>query len=601
MIGGFFFIAWAFVLTILVPFLYQFGLEVTRVSPLSPLNRDALIQTTLATMQLVLFSAVTLALLVALAGFFLSFVRRQKPFPRWLVAAVALCLLALGLLPAVENFFYIVVGSSLKTSDSLAQKLVIGTIVLILAGAFVRPLLWLAEELSHSRVLGALLLIGYAAAFATTAVAVERRITSSNLPANQALYNVLILSSDGVDADRMSIYGHDLETTPFLEKISSELLIFRNAFTNNGNTTGSITALFTGRSPLKTHVVYPPDILVGEDAVMHLPGILGSYGYYRSNWGVPHFADASSQNLIGAFDSNVGIETGHDLTSVLPVDDEGTGGWFVRRTVADIQSLALDILNIEEAPNPFDQITGGKNTLTDEQRLEGVLADISREQPFFTHVHFMDTHGPRFSPKDPMFSAGLKQTENYQPEFLADAIRDFDARVERAYNALRQSGKLENTIFIVTSDHGKLYSPTLRIPLLIRLPNKLRTGVVHQNVQRIDIAPTILSLLQIPTPAWMDGQNLLEPVPADRMIFVTNTLSGKLGSNGQWVHSGSSTFDAHLITAIYCDRSFSFVPSRKEAQSQRVGGSTSPCTVEDTPSRLDAVTRVLKELTEPRT
>src|SRR5690606_15574833 len=198
-------------------------------------------------------------------------------------------------------------------------------------------------------------------------------------------------------------------------------------------------------------------ILTGKDALMHLPGILGKFGYYRSNWSVPHFADAVSQNILDAFDSNIGKLARNDVAAWLPSSSVGVGGWFVRRTLSDIQALLLDVSGLQEAPNPFDQITGGGNTLSDQERLEGVLLDIASQRPFFTHVHFMDTHGPNFSPKSRVFSEGMKQAGPFQTEFVDDAIRDFDDRVALVYASLEQAGKLEETTLIVTTDHAMKY------------------------------------------------------------------------------------------------------------------------------------------------
>jgi len=594
--GGLFLNAWAFVLTILVPFFYHFILEIARPSPLSPLNLDTLIQTSLAAAQIGVFAGVTLALIATLLGCLICFIRpSQGQLPRWGMFGLTVVLLTVGLLPAVENFFYIIVGQSLKTSDDFGRKLLIGVIAFVLAGAFVRPLLRLAEQLTRSRILGTLLLLTYGASFATTAAAVARNLDDRNSAADLARYNVLIVSSDGVDATRMSVYDYEKETTPFLEKISSEFLIFRNAFTNNGNTTGSVTALFTGRSPLTTRVVYPPDILVGKDAVMHLPSLLGTYGYYRSNWGVPHYADSTSQNWIDAFDSNVGVNTYRNISSALPMNDDGVAGWFVRRTLADIQSLTLDVLNIEEAANPYEQITGGANTLSDDQRLEGVLFDITRNTRFFTHVHFMNTHGPMFWPQSRVFSTGMEQTEKYQSEFLDDAIRDFDAQVERIYAGLKQLGKLENTILIITSDHGMRSDETRRIPLMMRLPSKLRTGLIHENVQRIDVAPTILTLLQIPVPDWMEGQNLLDPVPPDRIFLATRTTSASQREDGYWIRGKESNFSDIRITVISCDTYFVFTLPLRVIKSDRIQGSSSPCKQDDRLAFRTVASRVVAD------
>lgn len=587
---------WGLSLTLAIPFFYQFAHEATRSSPLSPLTFDVVVDTGSSIIPFILTIAAALALAVILLAVCVSalkhFVDGRKRLSlgeapasdgkaplgdralHLIVSGLCLVLLALGLLPAIENFLYTVTGFSLKTSTDAGSKIFVLAVAAVLATTFLRPIIALARRLSGSASLNILLLAGCATSLATGSSSVSGHAVSGLFHGNAAGYNVMIVSTDGINARQMSVYGHERQTTPFLDRMASQFLIFRNAFTNNAHTTGSVTSLLTGRSPITTQVVFPPDMLHGQDTVTHLPGILGPYGYHRSNWGVPHFADAANQNLIDGFDSNVGIAAQMDLATWLPINGTGLGAWLARRTVADIQTFALDILAIQEAPNPFDQITGGGNSLTDQQRLDGVLADIRSERPFFSHVHFMDTHGPRFSPT-PHFSAGIEQTENFQTEFLEDAIRDFDARIAEIHKALEQAGKLESTILIITTDHATGYVPTERIPLLVRLPGATATGDVFENVQRLDLAPTILSLLGIPAPTWMEGLNMMKKIPDDRVILVTGLLVIPQPDGGTSRLFGSN----HYLTGIFCDRFATFHLPLKLARSGTIPDTTSPCTV----------------------
>jgi len=184
-----------------------------------------------------------------------------------------------------------------------------------------------------------------------------------------------------------------------------------------------------------------------------------------------------------------------------------------------------------------------------------------------------------------------------QSEFLDDAIRDFDSRVAQIYAALEQAGKLESTILVVTTDHPMQYKSTLRIPLLMRLPGTSATGEVAENVQRLDLAPTILSLLKIPVPAWMEGQDLLQDIPPDRMIVTTSTRAARVGEEGQWIHPGSRPFGPHhLITVLYCNRYFVFQFPLKLLVSEKIKGTTSPCMAGSDSTTVDAVTQRLQRL-----
>ena len=59
--------------------------------------------------------------------------------------------------------------------------------------------------------------------------------------------NILILSADGLEASHMSAYGYSRKTTPFIENLLKESVIFENHFTNSSRTTGSVGSLFSGK------------------------------------------------------------------------------------------------------------------------------------------------------------------------------------------------------------------------------------------------------------------------------------------------------------------------------------------------------------------
>ena len=91
---------------------------------------------------------------------------------------------------------------------------------------------------------------------------------ADNLP------NIILLGSDGLNADNMSVYGYDKDTTPRLRELAQTSLVAENAFTNAGNTAGSVVSILSGKLPTQTRVLYPPDILTDLAAFQHLPGIL---------------------------------------------------------------------------------------------------------------------------------------------------------------------------------------------------------------------------------------------------------------------------------------------------------------------------------------
>lgn len=123
-------------------------------------------------------------------------------------------------------------------------------------------------------------------------------------------------------------------------------------------------------------------------------------------------------------------------------------------------------------------------------------------------------------------------------DFYDDAVLAFDRQVKIIFDVLRQRKLIENTIVVITSDHGQNFSSYRPVPLIMRFPGGVEAGVMAGPTQQIDIAPTLLDYLKFPIPAWMDGQSLLSDHYRKVPIFsVYPTVLGK-PSNG-WRESES--------------------------------------------------------------
>ena len=90
-------------------------------------------------------------------------------------------------------------------------------------------------------------------------------------------------------------------------------------------------------------------------------------------------------------------------------------------------------------------------------------------------------------------------------------------------NTIQHQGYLDNSIVIVTSDHGEmfekgyqghdgtfLYQPMIHIPLILHMPNQHKGKAIKVNAEQIDIAPTLLDILGLKIPSWMEGESLKE-------------------------------------------------------------------------------------------
>jgi hypothetical protein len=347
--------------------------------------------------------------------------------------------------------------------------------------------------------------------------------------------NIVILGSDGVNARNMSLYGYDRETTPRITQLAQDSLVAENAYPNAGNSAGSITSMLTGKSPFQTRVVFPPNILVGKDAFEHLPGILRPLGYKSVQFGVPYYIDAYDVNMQGGFDivnqRQIDEEPVLRFIRTLGLENES---YFITRLAERILGRLLHISKIKEMQNPYEIVSEPKEDLSNMERMDGMLnLLLASDQPVFIHAHLMGTHGEYFYPSARMFSQGEEQTDKWMTNFYDDSILEFDDYVGHFVDTLSEAGVLDNTILIIYTDHNMQLGTSERVPLIFRFPNGQYKGRIQNNVQNLDLVPTILDYLNIPLPTWLDGQSLLrgEP-PKHRLIISTRAVYAKNTDNG---------------------------------------------------------------------
>jgi arylsulfatase A-like enzyme len=146
---------------------------------------------------------------------------------------------------------------------------------------------------------------------------------------------------------------------------------------------------------------------------------------------------------------------------------------------------------------------------------------------FFLWVHYFDAHDPYLPEREDTSRErhpGTSWLDRFRSVYGYDSeLIGVDRQLGRLVDALRARGDLDRTIVAVVSDHGeglgdhsylghtlRLFQEQLHIPLLIHYPARLPAGLeVEAQVRSIDIAPTLLELLELPVPDDLDGETLL--------------------------------------------------------------------------------------------
>lgn len=355
---------------------------------------------------------------------------------------------------------------------------------------------------------------------------------------NVAPPNVLLILIDALRPDHLGVYGYSRNTSPVIDDLARGGVVFENATSPASWTKPAVASLFTGLDPLQ-HRVFT----------------------------------GNNRDTEGRITSDVLIEEHLTLAEVLRSAGYRTGG-FVRN------AHLRPFLGFGQGFDFYRADLGDATEVT-EQFLDWLQQ--GRTEKFFAYLHLLDVHWP-YSPPDPFAKvfeppeADLEFNERDTWKLLerkarsgdmviseADIeamnalydgeIRYIDAALGQLFASLRARGLYDNTLIVLTADHGEefldhrgvshgqtLYDEMLRVPLIIRGPG-LTPRRVRDQVELIDILPTVLSLTGVKAPPGLSGRDLRgllegeETRPAT-VFFADHRPNGSSGRIQQSVRSG---------------------------------------------------------------
>jgi len=392
--------------------------------------------------------------------------------------------------------------------------------------------------------------------------------------------NIFIITADGVNAENMSVYGYERETTPFLKDMAKSSFVAQNDFTNSAHTSGSIISIYTSKLPVQTRVLYPPDILKSKDSYQHLAAILKGNGYYTAQFSFDHYVDAYKLNVQNGFDEANGRSNQNDLTNKINRFLPTNISYFIYELTNRLVDRIGHVFFIKKMTNPYLEI-GTPVNYNDTEKFDALLELLKNtDKPIFAHIHWMGTHGPKYFPSQQVFSAGKdsQSQENKDIDFYDDSILAFDKAMSVFYQELESRNLLNNSIIIVGSDHGQSFVTNKRIPLIIRFPNGDFQKNEIKNVQNLDIAPTILDYIEIKKPEWMGGISLIDDIPENRPIF-------SMGMGNVVIEDGSINqqtmkppfYQFGYVAVIKCDTLFRLNLTSFSWEEERITGYISNC------------------------
>jgi arylsulfatase A-like enzyme len=304
--------------------------------------------------------------------------------------------------------------------------------------------------------------------------------------AGQSPRNILLITVDTTRADYLSCYGSALLTTPNIDALASRGVRFDAATAVVPLTGPGHASMLTGLYP-RDHGAIRNGVPVAED-IPTLATILSARGYTTA-----------------AFIS----------------------GW----------TLRTQVIGLHRGFDHFDDSMTDRYHAVNDQRLGDQTADEAvawleeeREGPFFLWVHFFDPHEPFTDHKmelAPNPAARVAAPDKDVLQRYSQEVAFADLQVGRVLAALEESGAGDDTMILLTSDHGEafgehgtkghgreLYQTTQNVPLILVHPLVGQDKVSDLPVSTLDVTPTLLDLLDLPPVMESDGVALAQALVA---------------------------------------------------------------------------------------
>jgi arylsulfatase A-like enzyme len=354
-----------------------------------------------------------------------------------------------------------------------------------------------------------------------------RRAVAALPAAGATAPNVMILLIDTFRADHSSAYGYERPTTPRIDALAAEGVLFERAFATSSYTLASHASLITGLFPHE----------------------------HGAQWDEPlRFNDCDCPTLGGALQERGYVTAGFSSNPFWFTREHGFGQGFL--VFDDYFHSPLDAFIRTAYGRAFEQVALPRLGFLDiparkqaAEVNERVLRwiDDRNDRPFFTFVNYFDIHDPYLPPEpyrsrfagkpvggvvnwrlnglDPQLEASVIQDER---DAYDGAITYVDEQVGLLLDALDERGALDNTIVIVTSDHGEefgehghmlhghsLYRQSVHVPLVVWNPERVPGGLrVAEPVTNAALPSTIMDLLGGDRSVFPLGSLLSDPFDA---------------------------------------------------------------------------------------
>jgi arylsulfatase A-like enzyme len=370
----------------------------------------------------------------------------------------------------------------------------------------------------RSTLVMATLIVGVAVGFPVSKQLAEKRAMGQLDLARPGLPNILLIILDTVRAQSLSLHGYERNTSPHLVRLAETGAVFERAVAPSSWTLPSHASLFTGRHPFELAVDWEVPL---NDRFPTLAEVVRESGYATAGFVANYFYTKETSGLSRGF-------IHYDAEKMSP-EFVLQNSWAAKKIIKKIHKW-LDV---------------------HQELARKTAADVNAEffrwlptaegRPFFVFLNYFDAHDPYLPPEPFNARFGTGEQKHwlgsvgpaYSSAELTDLVDAYDGsiayvdeQVGNLLSALEQSGRLRNTLIIVTSDHGEqfgersanlvnhgnsLYLSSLHVPLIIWYPAAVPGGQRFSDpVTLRDIPATIADILPIAIGSPFPGTSLAQ-------------------------------------------------------------------------------------------
>lgn len=344
--------------------------------------------------------------------------------------------------------------------------------------------------------------------------------------------NLLLVSIDGLRADRMSLYGASRKTTPNLDRLAPEAMVGDAAFSSSNESALSHGVMLTGRYvpeiawPDYTEFLVPDEALTVAEALSQVGYATGGFlagGHVRSDFGFAQgFTEFRESQDFGSFRETV--------PPALEWIADQDGPWFAMVHGYDLHRPYAKAGPLYHAFDPREE-TLICRLCRERNQTERVFDGVHYPQ----HVRGTVEHTSGKVMSDPTnydraahaVAQGTPVDVEHMKAHYDTGILAADFYVGALIDELRRTGAWDRTLVVITSDHGedlqdhgvsnhraRIHDSTTRVPLILTggaLPEAYRGTRTALSIDSTDVVPTLMAAAGTVPPAGARGRDLLGP------------------------------------------------------------------------------------------